>query len=65
MKSNELRELSVDELKVKGDETRSELFNTQVKHTTGQLEDTARLRLLRRDIARIETAIREKQGASS
>ncbi len=55
----------MDELKVKGDETRSELFNTQVKHTTGQLEDTARLRLLRRDVARIETVIREKQGASS
>ena len=65
MKGKELNELSLEELHAKGVEARSELFNTHVKHTTGQLEDTARLRLLRQDIARIETVISEKREASS
>ena len=65
MKGKELLELSVEELRAKSEEARSELFNTHVKHTTGQLENTARLRLLRRDIARIETAISQKREASS
>jgi large subunit ribosomal protein L29 len=63
MKAGELRELSLDELGAKSDELRRELFNVRVKKATGQLEDTARLRTLRRDVARVETVLREKRGA--
>jgi large subunit ribosomal protein L29 len=63
MKASELRSLSTDELNTKADEFRAELFNLKVKHATGQLEDTARLRTLRREIARAETVKREIQEA--
>lgn len=65
MKGKELIELSTEELRAKGQEMRGELFNTRVKHDTGQLENTARLRALRREVARIETAIREKRETNS
>jgi large subunit ribosomal protein L29 len=63
MKAKELRGLSVEELEAKSADLRLELFNMKVKHTTGQLENTARLGNLRRDIARAETVLREKVGA--
>ena len=63
MKASELRDLSLDELSVKSGDLRSELFNAQVKRSTGQLENAAKLLLLRRDIARVETVLREKRGA--
>jgi large subunit ribosomal protein L29 len=63
MKASELRELSLDELANKAREMRSELFTTRIKKTTGQLENTAKLRTLRRDIARAETILRERRGA--
>jgi large subunit ribosomal protein L29 len=63
MKATELRSLSTDELDTKASEYRAELFNLKVKHATGQLEDTARLRTLRREIARAETIRREIQEA--
>jgi large subunit ribosomal protein L29 len=63
VRASELRELSVDELVAKARELRDELFNAQVKHSTGQLENRAKLGLLRRDVARTETVIREKRGA--
>jgi len=67
MKANELREKSVDELKVIGVETRRRLFDLRFRHYTGQLVNTADLKAARREIARIETIIRERgllQGAS-
>jgi large subunit ribosomal protein L29 len=65
MNPSELRELSVDELQAKSTELRGELFNMKVKHSTGQLEDTARLAHLRRDVARVETIIRERREATT
>ena len=64
MKARDFRDLSVEELETKGRELRGEIFNTRVKKATGQLENLARLRLVRRDIARVETVLREKRGAS-
>jgi large subunit ribosomal protein L29 len=61
--AGELRELSVDELSAKSSELRGELFNVKVKRSTGQLENTAKLGVIRRDIARVETVLREKVGA--
>ena len=63
MKAKELRDLSLDELEAKERELRGELFNARVKHSTGQLENTAKLRTVRRDVARLETVLREKHGA--
>ncbi len=64
MKASELRELAVEELEQKSQETRDELFNAKVKHATGQLEDTANLHRLSRDIARVETVLLEKREAT-
>jgi large subunit ribosomal protein L29 len=63
MKSRELRDLSGDELAAKEKEFREEEFNLRFKHATGQLEKTARLRKLRRDIARVKTIMREKEAS--
>lgn len=63
MKGKELRDLKVDELVEKALELRNELFGARVKHATGQLENTAKLRTLRRDVARVETILRERRGA--
>ncbi len=64
MKASELRDLSLDELVAKGRELRDEFFNARVKHSTGQLESTARLTRMRRDIARVESVLGEKRGSS-
>jgi large subunit ribosomal protein L29 len=64
MKASELRELTLDELRAKEEQLRREHFAAKVKHATGQLENTAKLRLLRRDIARVETVLRARAGAS-
>lgn len=64
MKASELRELTLDELRAKAAELRREHFTAKVRHATGQLENTAKLAVLRRDIARVETVLHAKAGAS-
>ena len=64
MKASEIQDLSLDELAAKSQELRGEAFNFRIKRATGQLENTARLKQLRRDIARVETVLREKQEAT-
>ena len=64
MKASELKELELDELVQKAREARNEFFNAKVKHATGQLEDTAKLKWLRRDVARIETVLAERREAT-
>jgi len=61
MKAKELREKSLDELHTLNLERRRELFDLRFKHYTGQLVNTAALRTTRRDVARIETLIRERE----
>ena len=65
MKGKELRELSPDELATKSNELRTELFTARIRHSTGQLENTAKLRTLRRDVARVETILGQKRGGQS
>jgi large subunit ribosomal protein L29 len=65
VKGKELRELSTEELAMKSNELRTELFTARIRHSTGQLENTAKLRLLRRDVARVETILRQKSGGLS
>lgn len=57
MKMEELKEKTMPELVAKGRELRQELFNLRLQKATSQLENPARMRLLRRDIARVETRI--------
>ncbi|MFA5479397.1 MAG: 50S ribosomal protein L29 [Candidatus Muiribacteriota bacterium] len=64
MKANELRELTIDELTTKENDFKQELFNLRFQAVTGKLENTARLRQVRKDIAKIKTVIREKQLAT-
>ena len=57
MKMSELKDLTVTELRAKGRDLRQELFNLRLQQATSQLEKSARLRTLRRDVARVETRI--------
>jgi large subunit ribosomal protein L29 len=63
VRAREIRYLSLEELTAKSRDLRGELFNVKVKRSTGQLENTAKVGQLRRDIARVETVLREKRGA--
>jgi len=65
MKPAEIRGLSLDELLAKSEELRSEMFNARIRKATGKLEDTAKLKQLRRDIARVETILSERRGATT
>lgn len=56
----ELRQLSREALNEKVVELKKELFNLRFQHATGQLESSARLREVRKDIARIYTVLQER-----
>ena len=64
MTVSELRTLSEDELVQKGRELRDELFSAKVRRSTEQLENTALLGHLKKDIARVETLLTEKRSAA-
>lgn len=55
MKISELKDLTLTELAAKGRDLRQEIFNLRLQQASSQLEKPARLRTLRRDIARVET----------
>ena len=57
MKMSELKDMTPVELTAKGRDLRQEVFNLRLQQASAQLEKSARLRTLRRDIARIETRI--------
>jgi len=61
MKARELRDLTKEELLKKKKDFKEEIFNLRFQHSTGQLENTARMKLLKRDVARIEMVLREKE----
>ncbi len=61
MKAAELRSMSYDDLAEKLDESRKELFNLRFQFATNQLDNTARLGQVRREIARIATIMRNME----
>ena len=63
MKASQLRDLTPLELEAKALELRGELWNARVKKATGQLENNALLGRLRRDVARVQTVLRQKREA--
>ncbi len=65
MKAGELRTRSEDELKDSLLGLRTEAFNLRFQRASGQLENTARIREVRRDIARIKTVLHQRQQPES
>ena len=65
MKASELREKSLQDLRELSDECRKDLFDLRFKHYTGQLVDTASLKKARRNVARVETVLREREIAQT
>jgi large subunit ribosomal protein L29 len=63
MKSSELRDLSVEDLRLRATELDESLFRLRIQKATAQLEQTSKLRATRRDLARVKTILREKAGA--
>lgn len=61
MKPEEIRVMSIEEIKAKERDLAEELFNLRLRHTTGQVENPLRLRYLKRDIARVKTILAEKE----
>jgi large subunit ribosomal protein L29 len=61
MKANELRDLTREELLKRERDLKEEAFNLRFRHSTGQLENTARMKLVKKDVARIETILRQKE----
>ena len=64
MRARQLRDLSDEELERKMGETRQELFNLRFQSATGALENPARLKLAKREIARILTVRNERENGS-
>ena len=60
-KAAELRELPDDELVTRMESAKEELFNLRFQLATGQLDNTARLKELRHDVARLATVLRERE----
>jgi len=63
MKIKEIRGLGTQELQNKNNELVEELFRLKIRHASGQLDSTASLGRMRRDIARIATVLKEKEAA--
>ena len=61
MKANEIRKLSTEEINKKIAESKEELFNLRMKQATGSLENPARIRDLRKTVARLKTILRERE----
>ena len=65
MKMSELKDMTLVELAAKGRDLRQEMFNLRLQQASAQLEKPARLRTLRRDIARIETRLSELRNKAT
>ena len=61
MKINQLRELTVEELNARTRELRKEALHLRIQQASGQLENTAQLKDLRKEVARIETLVSERR----
>ena len=64
VKTKDLRAMSVDELEAKLLEAKKEQFNLRIQQSTGQLQNTATIRKVRREIAKINTLLTERKKNS-
>ena len=65
MKAMELRELDADSLQAKAKELDDQLFRMRIQKSMGQLEAPGKMKVVRRDLARIKTVLRQKKGVAS
>ena len=61
MKANEVRKMSAAELEAKLKDLKKDLFTLRMQHATNQLDNPVKISLVRKDIARVQTIIREKE----
>jgi len=64
MKVGEIRDLAVDELRAREKDLDDQLFRLRIQKSMGQLEAPAKVRDVRKDLARIKTVLREKELAT-
>jgi large subunit ribosomal protein L29 len=64
-KASELRNLNSGEIETKLSDAREELMKLRFQQVTGQLSDSSRLRILRREIARMQTVLHEQKAAEA
>ena len=64
IKAVEIRKLAAEEIRTKINDSREEMMKLRFQQVTGQLTDSSRLTFLRRDIARMETILRETERAA-
>lgn len=65
MKASEVHELSNEDINIKTREAREELFNLRFQMATSQLDNTARIKQVKKDIARLQTEKRARQNVAS
>jgi len=66
MKMDEIRQLNIDEIKIRLEDALEEMENLRFLNSTHQLDNPMRIRMLRKDIARLKTVIRENElGATN
>lgn len=64
MKPSELKEMTIDELILKEEDMRKELFNLRFQQATGEIENPMRIRSVKKDIARVLTIVTKKKRES-
>ena len=65
MKAQDLRDKTLDQLREELASLKKEAFNLRFQQATGQLESTARMRTVKRDVARVNTILNEKAAAAA
>jgi large subunit ribosomal protein L29 len=65
MKADSMRDMSIDEIEDQVDKLKKEQFNLRFQRASGQLENTSRVRAVRRDIARLLTVARSKRAGGA
>ncbi|MBL7574486.1 LSU ribosomal protein L29P [Peptoniphilus asaccharolyticus DSM 20463] len=61
MKAKEIRQMSSEELNKRANELKNELFNLRFRLATGQLENPASIKAVKKDIARVKTILKERE----
>lgn len=61
MKASEVREMTTEELESKLKDLKAELFNLRFQHSINQLENPMRIQVVKKDIARVKTVLRENE----
>ena len=64
MKASDVRELTNQELEAKLADLKKELFNLRLSHATGQLSNPLQLNVVKKDIARVKTVLREREQSA-